>query len=156
MSKRPPEINPKDWKNRPMKDFSPLHRICGCLAMFPPNLASYFINRFSDDGATVLDPFCGRGTTPLEAVLQGRKAIGTDLNPLAVRLSKGKINAPTDKDGMIKVLKRIQELENLYNERGLDFESDAQKIIEAGPESPSVGVVFHLETIQQLLFLRKI
>ena len=86
--------NPADWKNKPMGDYSPLHRICSYLAMFPPNIAGYFINRFTEKGATVFDPFCGRGTTPLEAVLQGREAIGSDLNNLAIHLTKGKTRAP--------------------------------------------------------------
>ena len=78
-----PEINPAEWKNKSMGEFSPIHRICSYLAMFPPNLANYFIQRFTKKGDLVFDPFCGRGTTPLEALLQGRKAIGSDLNPLA-------------------------------------------------------------------------
>ena len=71
-----------------------LHRICSYLAMFPPNIAGYFINRFTEKGDTVFDPFCGRGTTPLEAILQGREAIGSDLNKLAIHLTKGKTRAP--------------------------------------------------------------
>jgi DNA modification methylase len=40
------------------------------------------------ESATVLDPFCGSGTVLVEAMLAGRRAIGTDLNPLAVRLAR--------------------------------------------------------------------
>jgi 23S rRNA G2445 N2-methylase RlmL len=36
----------------------------------------------------VLDPFCGSGTVLVEAILAGRRARGTDLNPLAVRLAR--------------------------------------------------------------------
>lgn len=39
---------------------------------------------------TVLDPFCGSGTVLVEAMLAGRAAIGTDLNPLAVLLARAK------------------------------------------------------------------
>jgi SAM-dependent methyltransferase len=38
--------------------------------------------------ATVLDPFCGSGTVLVEALIAGRAAIGTDLNPIAVRLAR--------------------------------------------------------------------
>ncbi len=38
-------------------------------------------------GGTVLDPFCGGGTVLVEALLEGRAAIGLDINPLAVRLA---------------------------------------------------------------------
>ncbi len=38
----------------------------------------------------MLDPFCGSGTVLVEAMLAGRDAIGTDLNPLAVMLARAK------------------------------------------------------------------
>lgn len=41
-------------------------------------------------GGTVLDPFCGSGTVLVEAMLAGRAAIGSDLNPIAVMLSRAK------------------------------------------------------------------
>ena len=44
-------------------------------------------------GAWVLDPFCGSGTTLLEAAHIGWNAIGLDLNPLAVVISNAKIRA---------------------------------------------------------------
>lgn len=40
------------------------------------------------DGARVLDPFCGSGTVLVEARVRGLEAMGVDLNPLAVRLSR--------------------------------------------------------------------
>lgn len=47
-----------------------------------------------DGGRAVLDPFCGSGTTLVEARLAGRAAVGTDLNPLAVRLARLKSAPP--------------------------------------------------------------
>lgn len=38
----------------------------------------------------ILDPMCGSGTTPTEAVLLGCQAIGLDLNPLSVLMSRAK------------------------------------------------------------------
>lgn len=38
----------------------------------------------------VLDPFCGSGTTLVEVGLQGGKAIGVDISPLAVIISRAK------------------------------------------------------------------
>lgn len=42
------------------------------------------------DGA-VLDPFCGAGTTLVEAIRAGRLSIGLDLNPIATLMSKVKV-----------------------------------------------------------------
>jgi site-specific DNA-methyltransferase (cytosine-N4-specific) len=40
----------------------------------------------------VLDSMCGSGTTPVEAILLGCNAIGMDLNPLSVLMSRAKCN----------------------------------------------------------------
>lgn len=42
------------------------------------------------DGEALLDPFCGSGTTLVEARFLGLPAVGVDLNPLAVRLARVK------------------------------------------------------------------
>ncbi len=49
----------------------------------PSNVVRSYIERFSDVGDTVLDPFGGTGVTAIEAMLLGRKAIHNDLNPFA-------------------------------------------------------------------------
>jgi DNA methylase len=41
-------------------------------------------------GGAVLDPFCGSGTTLVEARRAGRPALGGDLNPLAVAIARAK------------------------------------------------------------------
>jgi len=41
----------------------------------------------------ILDPFCGSGTTLLEAAHMGWNAIGVDVNPLAVEISRAKLAA---------------------------------------------------------------
>jgi SAM-dependent methyltransferase len=42
------------------------------------------------DRATILDPFCGSGTTLVEARYAGAKAVGVDANPLAVSIARAK------------------------------------------------------------------
>src|SRR5262245_59473231 len=44
---------------------------------------------FAGDG-TILDPFCGSGTVLVEARAAGQRAIGSDLNPLAVLVARAK------------------------------------------------------------------
>ena len=43
---------------------------------FPLELAEFVVNRFSNPGDWVLDPFCGFGTTLVAAQYLGRQAIG--------------------------------------------------------------------------------
>lgn len=57
-------------------------------ARMHPDLAARAIVDFSRPGDTVLDPMCGSGTTLIEAMIAGRRAIGTDLSPVAVLITK--------------------------------------------------------------------
>lgn len=67
-------------------------------ARFTPAFARAAIEAFTGPGDFVLDPFVGGGTTLVEARLSGRPALGSDLNPLAVFVSKTKTKAYTGKD----------------------------------------------------------
>ena len=60
-------------------------------AKFPPQLPRKFINTLTAPGDVVLDPMQGSGTTVLEALLAGRRAIGTDLDPLAMLITSVKL-----------------------------------------------------------------
>jgi site-specific DNA-methyltransferase (adenine-specific) len=65
--------------------------MCSYLASFPAALAHAFIGRYSRRGDVVLDPFSGRGTTPLQACAEGRIGVGNDLNPFAHLLTAAKV-----------------------------------------------------------------
>lgn len=49
----------------------------------PANVVRDYVERFSEEGDVVLDPFGGTGVTAIEAFLLGRSAIQNDLNPFA-------------------------------------------------------------------------
>jgi len=68
-------------------------------AKFIPQIPRRVIERYSEPGDTVLDPFMGCGTTLVEAARLGRHAWGTDVNPLAVHIARAK-TAPVD-DGAL-------------------------------------------------------
>ncbi|MFY9983094.1 MAG: DNA methyltransferase, partial [Methanoregula sp.] len=48
----------------------------------PDNIVAAYIERYSKEGDTVLDPFSGSGVTAIEALRLGRKAIAVDLDPV--------------------------------------------------------------------------
>ncbi len=62
-------------------------------ARFAPIFARAVIETFSRPGDVVLDPFTGSGTSLVEATVLGRKAVGVDLNGLAVFLARTKTTA---------------------------------------------------------------
>ena len=59
-------------------------------ARFSPVFAGAAIEAFSSPGDTVVDPFCGGGTTGIEATLRARHVFSSDLSPLAVFLARAK------------------------------------------------------------------
>ncbi len=56
------------------------HSIHPYPAKFIPQIPSRIIDECSNERHTVLDPFCGSGTTLLEARRKGRDSIGFDIN----------------------------------------------------------------------------
>jgi DNA modification methylase len=70
------------------------HGIHKYTAKMIPYIPRYFIEKYSQENDLVLDPFCGSGTTLLEAKLSSRNAIGIDINPLAVLISEVKTTIP--------------------------------------------------------------
>ncbi|HUT71307.1 MAG TPA: site-specific DNA-methyltransferase [Desulfatiglandales bacterium] len=56
-------------------------------APFPLKLATRLVRMFSFHGDTVLDPFCGTGTTMIAALRYGRNSIGIDIDPEYCRMA---------------------------------------------------------------------
>jgi hypothetical protein len=121
------------------------HSICPYFAMFPEQFASTWIDRLSKPGDLVLDPFAGRGTAPFQALLQGRAAIGADINPVAYVLTAAKLRPPTRRS----LIARVRELECGFVAHAGDFDEEARAL------PPFFRRAFHHSTLRQLLFLRR-
>ena len=68
-----------------------LHAIHPYPAKFIPEIPRAVIAEFTPPtGTVILDPFCGSGTSLVEAQRAGFDAIGIDLNPIACRISRVK------------------------------------------------------------------
>ena len=72
---------------------SALHEV-SYRACFKPQLPEFFISRLTEPGNTVHDPFMGRGTTPIQAALMGRRPSGNDINPLSRLLTRPRLRPP--------------------------------------------------------------
>lgn len=80
-------------RNRQITRYS-VHGIHEYKGKFNPQLARFILNYFgAEPYHRVLDPFCGSGTTLVEAAFQNVKAVGVDMNPLAVFLTNSKLTA---------------------------------------------------------------
>jgi putative DNA methylase len=61
----------------------------------PPTNASDVLDYLQAKAPPVYDPFCGGGSIPLEAQRLGLRAYGSDLNPVAVLISKALVEIPS-------------------------------------------------------------
>lgn len=64
-------------------------------APFPLELASRLVRMFSFTEDTVLDPFCGSGTTMVAALRAGRNSIGVEIDPDYCRMAARYLKAET-------------------------------------------------------------
>lgn len=62
-------------------------------APYPLELANRLVRMFSFTGDTVLDPFCGLGTTMVAALRAGRNSIGVEIDPDYCRMAARHLKA---------------------------------------------------------------
>lgn len=108
--------------------------------MFPEDFVTKQLLAYTQRGDTVFDPFCGRGTTIFESLLNGRHSSGVDINPVAACIAGAKADAPR----LSSVQARLDQLKEAL--------ADASEIAE--PEGEFFRACFHEKTLRQLLFLR--
>jgi hypothetical protein len=121
------------WTAR-QRQASSLHEI-SYRACFKPQLPRFFIERLTQPGEVVYDPFMGRGTTVLEAALLGRVPCGCDINPLSVVLTRPRLRPPSLED----VAQRLLQI---------NFASSKEF-----PEE--LLVFFHADTLRAIASLKK-
>lgn len=78
---------------------------------FPPHLVRDYISDFGlDSRSVVLDPFCGTGTTLIEAKLQNISSFGTEANSFAHFASSVKVDWETNPDLLYRQSHEIAEI----------------------------------------------
>jgi site-specific DNA-methyltransferase (adenine-specific) len=118
-----------------------MHAMCSYQGMFPARLAHYFIQRYSKPGDRVLDPFSGRGTTTLQARVEGRQTLSNDLSPLGYVLTGAKANPPS----WSSINSVVDDLERGFKKRS------ARNV----DVSEDIRMLFHDNTLRQLVYLRE-
>ncbi|PWU12177.1 MAG: DNA modification methylase [Verrucomicrobia bacterium] len=113
---------------------SSLHEI-SYRACFKPQLPRFFIERLTQPGDLVYDPFMGRGTTPVEAALLGRVPLGNDANPLSTVFTRPRLHPPT-----------LDQIEERLRAMPLDDPADVPEDLLA---------FYHPETLRHISSLKK-
>jgi hypothetical protein len=121
------------WTSK-QRQASSLHEI-SYRACFKAQLPRFFIDRLTQPGDVVYDPFMGRGTTPVEAALLGRNVIGNDANPLSRAFTKPRLDPPVFED----VVRRIERI----------------RISKRVSSSLDLSMFYHPRTESEILSLRR-
>ncbi|MHB8523129.1 MAG: DNA methyltransferase [Limisphaerales bacterium] len=112
---------------------SSLHEV-SYRACFKPQLPRFFVERLTEPGDAVYDPFMGRGTTLVEAALLGRVPVGCDINPLSIVLTRPRLHPPE----LDEVVRRL---------RDVDYSN-------AGELPEDLLAFYHRETMREICALR--
>lgn len=152
----PPTPEPKVrefWTSKQRQGHS-LHEV-SYRACFKPQLPEYFIDRFTEPGDLVVDPFLGRGTTPLQAYLMGRRAAGSDINPLCSMLAQPRFNPPLLSEVETRLLSVMGKLEG--QNFSLDIIDSLRRETEHSEDvsTDDLLIFYHPITLWQLLELKK-
>ena len=90
----------------------PLHRWFRYSAGFSAEWAESVIKGFTPSKATssvsVLDPFCGSGTTLIAAAASGANAVGFETHPFVARIASAKLRWDVDPVELREVSRRVQ------------------------------------------------
>lgn len=85
-----------NWRERDLPEHERtkhVHRLHPYLGKFIPQLVEVFLRKYFAPGQTVLDPFCGSGTTLVQANELGIHSIGYDVSAFNVLLCRAKTQA---------------------------------------------------------------
>src|SRR5437016_3250198 len=127
-----------------------LHSLHWFPGNFIPQIPSYLIQLLSEPGDLILDPFCGSGTTGVEAALMGRRAWMSDVNRASIQVTLGKTAALTSKG-------HLGEMRQIASElvwEGILVSDDVGANGEGG--NRELAEWFHADTLGQLRYLWKV
>ncbi len=93
---------------------SPMHDWYPYLEGYSPEFVKCLISRFAPKAKTILDPFCGSGTTAIVSVLEGLNNYYCEVNPLCQYIIETKLIALTLSEE--EKTKLVNELYSISNE----------------------------------------
>ncbi len=128
------------WTAR-QRQMHPVHYSVSYRASFKPELPDFFMQRYLQERSVVLDPFGGRGTTALQANLNGHTAVHNDISPVSVFISSSRKTIPS----LERIAARLDSLD-LYR-LGRTWTSE---------EKERFSPFFHEKTFRELMGLRNV
>jgi hypothetical protein len=140
------------------------HQVFRFPAKFHPPVISRLIEDYSRPGERVIDIFCGSGTLLVEAAARNRHAVGIDVDPLSVFLSRAKSQSFSMRsfrlaaDHLLERTQRLARSNDEYERRmhvdldGDEYARQSRKL--AVPEIPNLEHWFRKYVVVDLARLR--
>jgi DNA modification methylase len=140
---RSPRVRTNGYANKLDREDAPVHRWYRFVLSFPPHLVRSYVDKFAlKPGHTILDPFCGTGTTVVESKKLGIHGIGMERNPIAFFATRVKTDWAVDPDELFDHATRIAQRAFASLERqGLGFELNLLR------DAPDDSYPPHLRTL---------
>ena len=105
-------------RNQLLASDRPVHDWYRFVLSFPPHLVRDYVERFGlDAGATILDPFCGTGTTLVEARKLGVASVGIEALPMSAFAAATKLDWSPQGDALRRDADTIAERAHARLER---------------------------------------
>ncbi|SEH07822.1 DNA methyltransferase [Candidatus Venteria ishoeyi] len=128
-------------QNKLYRDDTGIHDWYRFVLSYPPHLVRNYINKFQLNARhTILDPFCGTGTTLVESKKLAIPSIGIEANPVVQMAAKAKVNWNIEGDALIEhSLFIAKEVENELKDQGGNLKSlnvEKEKLIINNSISP--------------------
>jgi DNA modification methylase len=141
-----------DWDFKTAKTSYLTHGLHPYPAKYIPQIPHSLIDELSSCGETVVDIFCGSGTTLVEANLLGRNAIGIDANPLACLISEAKTTRfePNDENLLYKLIEQAQGLSSELLLRQMSPQKSPYKSNAYRPDDDALSFWFEPFVVEEL------
>ncbi|TGJ98317.1 site-specific DNA-methyltransferase [Leptospira langatensis] len=127
------------WTSK-QRQAHPIHYVVSYRASFKPELPSFFIGKYlGNKRGVVFDPFGGRGTTSVQANLEGHAAIHNDISPMSLYLAKARQYVPS-----------LEKLEKTL------YSLDLKKKLPEEKEDSDLLHFYHKDTLKEIKNLKRI
>jgi SAM-dependent methyltransferase len=126
------EANRGAETNRLQPSDRPIHDWYRFVLSYPPHLVREYLDRFEiGPGQRILDPFCGTGTTLVEAKKRGVQSVGIEAHPLTHFAAATKLDWSPAPSGLTQAASRIGDwVEQRLHEAGIIDDSQSSLVME--------------------------
>lgn len=148
-----------NWRERDLPErerTKHVHRLHPYLGKFIPQLVEIFLRKYFEPNQTVLDPFCGSGTTLVQANELGINAIGYDISAFNVLLSRAKVrkyNIDRARSEVFDALNKLRSLTQMESQLGF-WEERAAELRVPQEDNEYLRKWYALKSLNELLTYR--